>query len=133
MSGGGCVVFFLSSRRRHTRGALVTGVQTCALPICFLTGRDLATVKVVVNGAGAAAIACTALMKAMGVAHENVIMCDRKGTIYQGRTEGMDQWKSAHAVPTEARDLTEALVGADVFLGQIGRASGRGKGSKYVE
>src|SRR3546814_17641613 len=52
----------------------------------------------------------------MGVRHENVIMCDRKGTIYQGRTEGMDQWKSAHAVPTEARDLTEALVGADVFL-----------------
>ncbi len=53
----------------------------------------------------------------MGVAHENVIMCDRKGAIYQGRLEGMDQWKSAHAVPTEARDLTEALVGADVFLG----------------
>src|SRR3546814_13448456 len=50
----------------------------------------------------------------MGVRHENVIMCDRKGTIYQGRTEGMDQWKSAHAVPTEARDLTAALVGPDV-------------------
>src|SRR3546814_7922111 len=80
-------------------------------------GRDLATVKVVVNGAGAAAIACTELIKAMGVRHENVVMCDRKGTIYQGRTEGIDQWKSAHAVPTEARDLTEALVGADVFLG----------------
>jgi len=96
-----------------------TAIITAASLInaCFLTGRDLATVKVVVNGAGAAAIACTALMKAMGVRHENVIMCDRKGTIYQGRTEGMDQWKSAHAVPTEARDLTEALVGADVFLG----------------
>lgn len=96
-----------------------TAIITAAglINACHLTGRDLATVKVVVNGAGAAAIACTALIKAMGVAHENVIMCDRKGTIYQGRTEGMDQWKSAHAVPTEARDLTEALVGADVFLG----------------
>jgi len=96
-----------------------TAIITAAglINACYLTGRDLATVKVVVNGAGAAAIACTALIKAMGVAHENVIMCDRKGTIYQGRTDGMDQWKSAHAVPTEARDLTEALVGADVFLG----------------
>ncbi|NIJ38895.1 malate dehydrogenase (oxaloacetate-decarboxylating)(NADP+) [Sphingopyxis panaciterrae] len=96
-----------------------TAIITAAglINACHLTGRDLATVKVVVNGAGAAAIACTALIKAMGVRHENVIMCDRKGTIYQGRTEGMDQWKSAHAVPTEARDLTQALVGADVFLG----------------
>jgi malate dehydrogenase (oxaloacetate-decarboxylating)(NADP+) len=96
-----------------------TAIITAAglINACYLTGRDLATVKIVVNGAGAAAIACTALIKAMGVRHENVIMCDRKGTIYQGRTEGMDQWKSAHAVPTEARDLTEALVGADVFLG----------------
>ncbi|WP_338427001.1 NADP-dependent malic enzyme [Sphingopyxis kveilinensis] len=96
-----------------------TAIITAAglINACYLTGRDLATVKVVVNGAGAAAIACTALIKAMGVRHENVIMCDRKGTIYQGRTEGMDQWKSAHAVPTDARDLTEALVGADVFLG----------------
>ncbi len=96
-----------------------TAIITAAglINACHLTGRDLSTVKVVVNGAGAAAIACTELIKAMGVRHENVIMCDRKGTIYQGRTEGMDQWKSAHAVPTEARDLTEALVGADVFLG----------------
>lgn len=82
-----------------------------------LTGRRLEDIKVVVNGAGAAAIACTALIKAMGVTHTNVIMCDRKGTIYQGRQDGMDQWKSAHAVPTDARTLTEALVGADVFLG----------------
>ncbi|HWV61643.1 MAG TPA: NADP-dependent malic enzyme [Sphingopyxis sp.] len=96
-----------------------TAIITAAglINACYLTGRDLATVKVVVNGAGAAAIACTELIKAMGVKHENVIMCDRKGTIYQGRTDGMDQWKSAHAVPTEARNLTEALVGADVFLG----------------
>ncbi len=84
---------------------------------CELTGRSLAEVKVVVNGAGAAAIACTALIKAMGVRHDNVIMCDRKGVIYQGRTEGMDQWKSAHAAVTEARTLEEALIGADIFLG----------------
>ena len=82
-----------------------------------LTGRDIATTKVVVNGAGAAAIACIELMKAMGIRHENVVMCDTKGVIYQGRTEGMNQWKSAHAVPTKARTLFEAMDGADVFLG----------------
>ena len=71
----------------------------------------------VVNGAGAAAIACVELMKRMGVPHDNVIMCDRSGVIYQGRTEQMDQWKSAHAARTEARTLGEALVGADIFLG----------------
>ena len=84
---------------------------------CEITGRKLGDVKVVVNGAGAAAIACTALIKAMGVSPANVIMCDRKGVIYQGRQEGMDQWKSAHAAVTEARTLEEALVGADIFLG----------------
>jgi malate dehydrogenase (oxaloacetate-decarboxylating)(NADP+) len=70
----------------------------------------------VVNGAGAAAIACTALIKAMGVRHDNVIMCDRSGTIWRGRSDSMDQWKSAHAVDTPARTLEEALVGADIFL-----------------
>jgi malate dehydrogenase (oxaloacetate-decarboxylating)(NADP+) len=84
---------------------------------CELTGRSLKDVKVVCNGAGAAAIACTELIKAMGVQHENVIMCDRSGVIYQGRQGGMDQWKSAHAVRTETRTLAEAIVGADVFLG----------------
>ena len=84
---------------------------------CDLTGRSLKDIKVVCNGAGAAAIACTELIKAMGVRHDNVIMCDRTGVIYQGRTEGMDQWKSAHAAKTEARHLSEAIVGADVFLG----------------
>ncbi|MFL5143927.1 MAG: malic enzyme-like NAD(P)-binding protein, partial [Microvirga sp.] len=86
------------------------------LNACFLTGRKFDEVKVVVNGAGAAAIACTALLKAMGVRHENVLMCDRKGVIYRGR-EGIDQFKSAHAVDTDARTLEEALVGADIFLG----------------
>ncbi len=86
------------------------------LNACFLTGRTFDEVKVVVNGAGAAAIACTALLKAMGVRHENVIMCDRKGVIYRGR-EGIDQFKSAHAIDTDRRTLEEALVGADIFLG----------------
>ena len=83
---------------------------------CLLTGRRLDEVKIVVNGAGAAAIACTELMKAMGVRHNNVIMCDRTGVIYQGR-EDVNQWQSAHAAATDRRTLTEALDGADVFLG----------------
>ncbi|GAA0666487.1 malate dehydrogenase (oxaloacetate-decarboxylating)(NADP+) [Sphingomonas insulae] len=83
---------------------------------CLLTGRRLDEVKIVVNGAGAAAIACTELMKAMGVRHNNVIMCDRTGVIYQGR-EDVNQWQSAHAAVTDRRTLTEALEGADVFLG----------------
>ena len=83
---------------------------------CHLTGRKLEDVRMVVNGAGASALACTALIKAMGARHENVIVCDRRGPIYPGR-EGIDQWKSAHAVPTEARSLEEALAGADIFLG----------------
>src|SRR3546814_6131437 len=81
------------------------------------TGRDIKDIKMVVNGAGAAGIACTELMKAMGMLHENVILCDTKGVVYQGRTEGMNQWKSAHAVKTEARSLADALKGADVFFG----------------
>ncbi|HEX7857392.1 MAG TPA: NADP-dependent malic enzyme [Sphingobium sp.] len=83
----------------------------------MITGRDLKDMKVVVNGAGAASIACTELVKALGVAHDNVIMCDSKGVIYQGRTEGMNQWKSAHAAKTDARTLKDAMKGADVFLG----------------
>jgi malate dehydrogenase (oxaloacetate-decarboxylating)(NADP+) len=96
-----------------------TAIITAAglINACHLTGRRLADIRVVVNGAGAAAIACTELIKAMGVRHDHVIMCDRKGVIYQGREGNMDQWKSAHAAKTEARTLTEALKGADVFLG----------------
>ena len=84
---------------------------------CHLTGRELKDVKMVVNGAGASAIACTALIKAMGIPHDNVTMCDRSGVIYRGREGGMDQWKSAHAIDTDARTLEEALKGADIFLG----------------
>ncbi|WP_296325599.1 NADP-dependent malic enzyme [Reyranella sp.] len=82
-----------------------------------LTGRDIKDIKMVVNGAGAASIACIDLVKAMGMPHENAILCDTKGVIYQGRTEGMNQWKSAHAVRTKARTLAEAMEGADVFFG----------------
>jgi malate dehydrogenase (oxaloacetate-decarboxylating)(NADP+) len=81
----------------------------------YLTGREFKDMKVVVNGAGAASISCTELAKALGVRH--VIMCDSKGVIYQGRTEGMNQWKSAHAADTDARTLADAVKGADVFLG----------------
>ena len=95
-----------------------TAIITAAglINACYLTKRKLSEVKVVVNGAGAAAIACTELVKAMGVRGDNVIMCDRKGVIYKGRTD-LDQWKSAHAVETDRRTLAEALKGADVFLG----------------
>ncbi|MCM2401259.1 NADP-dependent malic enzyme [Rhizobium sp. S153] len=82
-----------------------------------LTGRDFKTTKLVCNGAGAAAIACIELIKAMGFNPENIILCDTKGVIHQGRTEGMNQWKSAHAVKTDRRTLQEAMEGADVVLG----------------
>jgi malate dehydrogenase (oxaloacetate-decarboxylating)(NADP+) len=82
-----------------------------------LTGRDIKTTKLVCNGAGAAGIACLDLIKAMGFAAENVLLCDTKGIVYQGRTAGMNQWKSAHAVVTEKRTLEEAMDGADIFFG----------------
>ena len=82
-----------------------------------ITGRDLTTTKLVCNGAGSAGIACIELVKAMGFTPENIILCDTKGVVYQGRTEGMNQWKSAHAVNTDKRTLAEAMDGADVFFG----------------
>src|SRR6188508_2533520 len=82
-----------------------------------LTGRKIEDTKIVCNGAGAAGIACLELLEAIGFKHENLILCDTKGVIYQGRTEGMNQWKSAHAVKTSARTLADAMKGADVFYG----------------
>ena len=82
-----------------------------------LTGREMKDIKIVSNGAGAASIACIELIKAMGVPHQNVILTDREGVIYQGRDGSMNQWKSAHAVKTDARTLEDAIKGADVFLG----------------
>ncbi len=83
---------------------------------CRITGREFKDIKVVVNGAGASALACTSLIKSMGVRQENVTMCDSRGVIYIGR-ENVDQFKSAHAIETEDRTLAEAVEGADVFLG----------------
>ncbi|TGD99869.1 NADP-dependent malic enzyme [Methylobacterium nonmethylotrophicum] len=82
-----------------------------------LTGRDIAEARLVVNGAGAAGIACIELVKALGFRSENVILCDTKGVVFQGRTEGMNQWKSAHAVATAKRSLAEAMEGADIVFG----------------
>ena len=82
-----------------------------------LTGRDIKTVKLVCNGAGAAGIACLDLAKALGFNPANITLCDTKGVVYRGRVEGMNQWKSAHAVETSARTLAQALEGADIFYG----------------
>src|ERR1700753_1642537 len=82
-----------------------------------LTGRDIKTTRLVINGAGAAAIACAELGKAMGMPSDHGTLCDTKAVIYQGRTKGMNQWKTAHAVPTKARSLAEAMAGADAFFG----------------
>ena len=83
----------------------------------YLSEKKIENVKIVLNGAGAAGIACIELLKFMGARHENCIVCDTKGVIFQGRTKGMNQWKSAHAAKTKARTLAEALDGADVFIG----------------
>ncbi|MDR9392796.1 NADP-dependent malic enzyme [Roseovarius sp. SYSU LYC5161] len=82
-----------------------------------ISGKKIEDCRIVLNGAGAAGIACIELLKAMGARPENCIACDTKGVIYQGRTDGMNQWKSAHAIKTELRTLEEAMKGADVFLG----------------
>ena len=88
-----------------------------------ITGKNLADIKLVVNGAGSAGIACVELLKAYGLPHNQVILCDTKGVIYQGRTDGMNQWKSAHAVQTDARSLADAMKGADVFFGLSAKGS----------
>ena len=84
---------------------------------CHITGRELKDVKLVLCGAGAAGIASLELMKVLGVRSENCIAVDNTGVIYRGRAEKMNQWKSAHAVDTDARTLADAMVGADVFIG----------------
>ena len=99
---------------QHGTAIITTAALINALDI---SGKSIKDIKVVVNGAGASAIACTELFKNSGVPHENVTMLDRKGIIYKGRAEGMDQWKSRHAIETKKRTLAEAIKGADVFLG----------------
>jgi len=99
---------------QHGTAIITTAALINALDI---SGKSIENIKVVVNGAGASAVACTNLFKNSGVANNNVTMLDRTGVIYKGRTEGMDQWKSAHAIDTQNRTLEEAINGADVFLG----------------
>jgi len=82
-----------------------------------LTDREIATTKLVCNGAGAAGIACLELLKAIGFKPDNLILCDTKGVIYQGRKDGMNQWKSGYAIKTSKRTLAEAFEGADVAFG----------------
>ncbi len=82
-----------------------------------VSGKKIEDIKVVVNGAGAAGIACLELLKSMGLPHDNALLCDTKGVIYKGRTEGMNQWKEKHAAKTTDRTLVDAMTGADVFLG----------------
>jgi malate dehydrogenase (oxaloacetate-decarboxylating)(NADP+) len=82
-----------------------------------LTGRDIRTTRLVCNGAGAAGIACLDLIKAIGFEPNNVLLCDTKGVVWRGRPDGMNQWKSAHAVDTPLRTLEEAMAGADIFFG----------------
>jgi len=99
---------------QHGTAIITTAALLNALDI---SGKSIKDIKIVVNGAGASAVACTNLFKNSGVPNKNITMLDRKGVIYRGRTEGMDQWKSAHAVDTKNRTLEEAIKGADVFLG----------------
>ena len=82
-----------------------------------ITGKDIADVKVVFNGAGAAGIACAKFFVALGVKEENMTLCDSSGVIYQGRTKGMNPYKAAFAIETDARTLADVMSGADAFVG----------------
>ena len=99
---------------QHGTAIITTAALLNALDI---SGKSIKDIKVVVNGAGASAQACTELFINSGVKSENVIMLDRKGVIYKGRAEGIDQWKSRFAINTDLRTLSDAIKGADVFLG----------------
>src|SRR4051812_10020074 len=99
---------------QHGTAIIATAGLINALEI---TGRDMKSAKLVCNGAGAAGIACIELVKSIGFSPDNVILCDTKGVVYQGREDGMNQWKSAHAAKTDARTLAEALDGADIVFG----------------
>ena len=98
---------------QHGTAIITTAALINALDI---SGKSIKEIKVVVNGAGASAMACANLFKNSGVPQKNIIMIDRSGVIYRGR-EGLNQWKSSHAVETKLRTLDEAINGADVFLG----------------
>jgi malate dehydrogenase (oxaloacetate-decarboxylating)(NADP+) len=95
--------------------AIISGAAL--INACMVTKRKLSDLKIVVNGAGASAIACSNIFISLGVKKENLIMCDSSGTIYKGRKDGMNKYKEKFLVETEARTLTEALNGADAFVG----------------
>jgi len=96
-----------------------TAIIACAgmINAMSLTGRDIKDVRLVCNGAGAAGIACLDLLRAMGMPQENITLVDTKGVVFRGRTDGMNQWKSAYAVQTDRRTLAEAVKDADIFFG----------------
>ena len=100
---------------QHGTAIITTAALINALDI---SKKSIKEIKVVVNGAGASAMACTNLFKNSGVPQKNITMIDRKGVIYRGR-DNLNQWKSAHAIETKDRTLAEAIVGADVFFGII--------------
>jgi malate dehydrogenase (oxaloacetate-decarboxylating)(NADP+) len=97
------------------------GTAICVLAgllnACEITHRHLSQIRVVINGAGAAAIACANLLTVSGVQKENLILVDRTGVLYKGRTEGMNVWKEQWAQETSHRTLAEAAKGADVLIG----------------
>ena len=99
---------------QHGTAIITTAALINALDVAK---KDIKKIKVVVNGAGASAIACAELFKSSGIPNENITMLDRKGVIFRGRTEGIDQWKSKHAIDTKDRTLADAIKGVDVFLG----------------
>ncbi len=99
---------------QHGTAIITTAALINALDVAK---KDIKKIKVVVNGAGASAIACAELFKGSGIPNENITMLDRKGVIFRGRTEGIDQWKSKHAIDTKDRTLADAIKGVDVFLG----------------
>ncbi len=100
---------------------------------CIITDRQMDKIKVVMNGAGAASVSCARLFTALGVRKENLIMCDSKGVVFEGRTEGMNKYKQEFANKTKARSLTEALKGADVFVGLSVAGAVTGEMLKYME
>jgi len=95
--------------------AIVSGAAL--LNACEITKKKIQNIRIVVNGAGASAIACSKFFLSLGVKPENLIMCDTQGVIYKGREHGMNPYKAQFANETKARTLAEALIGADVFIG----------------
>jgi malate dehydrogenase (oxaloacetate-decarboxylating)(NADP+) len=99
---------------QHGTAIVVAAAMRSALEV---VGKDIATVRLVASGAGAAALSCLNLLVSMGLDKKNVLVCDSRGVIYAGRTEKMDEYKAEFAIDTPLRTLSEAIDGADVFLG----------------